>query len=99
MKEEQSVISVISYHKTEKIIKYNQQKYEKPQHCLRIYKDRVQSASHQFDLENINDMSYRPFTDAGLLYLHTNQGVFAYEVNGDPDHFINSYKRLKCFIK
>ncbi|KKB71696.1 MULTISPECIES: hypothetical protein [Bacillus] len=99
MREEQHVISAISYHKTEKIIEFNQQKYLKIKHRLNLYKDKIQSANRQFRLEHIHDISYRPFTDAGLLYLHTNQGVFAFEINGDPGHFIHSYKKLKSSIK
>ncbi|MED2944307.1 hypothetical protein P4282_17845 [Bacillus swezeyi] len=97
--EHRKIMSAVSYYKTERTIDGNQQHYTKKQYDIYLYEDKILTGNRHFSLEHVNDVSYRPISDAGLLYLHTNQGVFAFEVNVDPAHFIKSYKKLKNSIK
>lgn len=90
------IISTISYFQIKRIIKLNQQKYIKTEHHITLYKNNILTSTNQFNLKNVYDISYKSFSGrTGLLYLHTNQGVFTYEVDSDPSCFINEYKKLK----
>jgi hypothetical protein len=42
------------------------------------------------------DVSYKPFSSAaGILYLHTNQGVFPFHIHSSPQTFIDTFRSLK----
>ena len=90
------IISSIPYSLIKRVIEFNQQKFIKSEHRINLYKSKISTISNQFELKNVLDISFRSFSgETGLLYLHTNQGVFAFEVNADPTYFINEYKKLK----
>lgn len=89
-------IATISYFHIEHEIDYRGKFDIKTKHQIILYKNRVVTASHQFILENVLDMSYKLFSNNdSLLYLHTNQGVFTYKLNCDPDEFVNNFKKIK----
>ncbi|MFF2754949.1 hypothetical protein ACFVR1_14515 [Psychrobacillus sp. NPDC058041] len=57
----------------------------------------IASERHQFKLEHVHDVSHKPFSfGGGILYLHTNQGVFPYNIQEDPSYFIHVFKSLKA---
>lgn len=64
---------------------------------ITLYEDEIVTGEHRFLLKEVLDISYRPFSadNKGLLYLHTNQGMFSYQVYSAPDLFITSYRKLK----
>lgn len=72
-------------------IEWNEQKYIETKHQLRLFEDRILSSVNEFHLDHVYDVSYRP----SFLYLHTNQGVFPYNIKEDPNEFINAFKELK----
>lgn len=91
------IISAIPYITVNRTIEWNEQKYIKTEHNILLYEDKISTSSHQFNHETVFDISYRAFSEPfGILYLHTNQGVFAYEVNTDPYSFM---EKVKHFIK
>lgn len=77
-------------------IEWNKQYTIEQQQQLDLYEDKIITGDHQFALQDVLDISYRTLSvDSGLLYLHTNQGVFTYNVHSNPNHFIETYKKLK----
>lgn len=61
-----------------------------------LYEDRVVTKYREFSIENIIDMSYRFIgTRGGLLYLHTDSGVFSYVVKASPEVFVQAFKDYK----
>lgn len=63
---------------------------------LQLNVEGIASERHQFKLEHVHDVSHKPFSfGGGILYLHTNQGVFPYNVQEDPTYFIHAFKSLK----
>lgn len=92
-------ISSISYSRTEKYIEKFKQKYSHHIYTLSLYSYKIETEAHTFELEVISDISYKPFsTSGGLLYLHTNEGVFTYILEDDPKVFINAVKDLLGFV-
>ncbi|HZG70480.1 MAG TPA: hypothetical protein VEY51_03005 [Chondromyces sp.] len=90
------MITSHSYIRTIREIKEKKQQYIQLKEQLKLYKDRVRTGSHDFLIEHIYDMSYRPLSNQyGFLYLHTNQGMFSYTVTDDPAKFIEEYYKLK----
>jgi hypothetical protein len=76
-------------------IKCNQQYYIELHHHLHLYEDKIITASDQFSLKDVFDISYRSLSESyGFLYLHTNQGVLSYTVRTNPELFIEEYKKL-----
>ena len=66
------------------------------QHELTITHEVVTTARAEFKLHQIMDVSYKPFsTAAGILYLHTNQGVFPFQIHSNPQTFIETFRSLK----
>ena len=56
----------------------------------------IHSARDQFELQHIHDISFKPFSfGGGILYLHTNQGVFPYKIPENPASFIEAFQSLK----
>ncbi|MEH7381609.1 hypothetical protein V7138_14200 [Bacillus sp. JJ1533] len=72
-------------------IEWNEQKYIETHHQLRLFEDRILSSVNEFQLDHVYDVSYR----TSFLYLHTNQGVFSYNIKEDPIEFITAFKNLK----
>lgn len=96
MKDSAPIISVIPYIVVERFIEGFEQKSKEMIHQLSLDVNQVKSSQHRFQLENVHDISYKPFTGGHAhLYLHTHQGVFSFVVNKDPIAFVQAYKRLK----
>ncbi|WP_026584076.1 hypothetical protein [Bacillus sp. J33] len=77
-------------------IDWNQQHYLEQEHHLYLYEDRIISPTEKFLLDEVWDMSFRASnSDIGFLYLHTNRGLFSFQVKSEPSQFINLYKELK----
>ena len=92
----QNTVSTIQYTIVEYFIENFKQKRIQIVHDLSLSFDTVKSNTHLFQLEHVLDISYKGFsTGGGHLYLHTNQGVFAFVIKKDPKDFIQAYKRLK----
>jgi len=63
---------------------------------LRMYEDKITTSVLTFSLSNIHDISYRKLTkELGILYLHTNQGLFPYKVRDEPKCFIETFYKQK----
>jgi hypothetical protein len=76
-------------------IKCNQQYYIELEHYLDLYEDKIITASNEFSIKDVFDISYRSLSESyGFLYLHTNQGVLSYTVRTNPQFFIDEYKNL-----
>jgi hypothetical protein len=73
-----------------------EQKVTEKEYNLYLYEDKIISDSHHFPLETVHHTSYKPFSaNGGLLYLHTNQGVFTYQVKENPKSFMLAFNTLK----
>lgn len=60
-----------------------------------LYSTRIVTHSREFLLHQVYDMSYRRLgLEEGILYLHTNQGVYPYQVQNDPIKFMDAFKEL-----
>lgn len=89
-------VSSLTYFTIERSIEWFQQKQEQTARLILLHVETITTADHTFTLQSVHDMSYRPFSNGtGLFYLHTNQGVFTYGVNTDPQQFIRAYRTLK----
>jgi hypothetical protein len=77
-------------------IEDNEQKYEENKELIKIYEDRLTTASEHFHLKDILDISFRNFSDAkGFLYLHTTRGLYSYVTDNEPKQLIGIFKELK----
>lgn len=60
---------------------------------LYLYPDRIVTKHREFPIEEVIDVSYRKFGQInGLIYIHTNSGLFSYTVKSSPNHFLKTYK-------
>lgn len=56
----------------------------------------VTTARAKFMLNQVLDVSYKPFSsESGILYLHTNQGVFPFNIHSNPQTFIDTFRSFK----
>lgn len=77
-------------------IEGNEQKYEENKEVIRIYEDRLTTASEHFQLRDILDISFRNISDAkGFLYLHTTRGLYSYVTDNEPQQLMRIFKELK----
>lgn len=75
---------------------YFQMKQVEKQFELRLTMEGIISERHTFKLQHVYDVSHKPFSfGGGLLYLHTNQGVFPFQIQENPSNFIQGFKSLK----
>lgn len=80
---------------TRKIVDGSQLVLQEEQY-LRMYKDKITTCVSSFSFSDIHDISYRKMTkELGILYLHTNQGLFPYKVREEPHSFIEAFYKLK----
>lgn len=58
-----------------------------------LYKDKVVTQYREFPIKVVMDFSYRQIANqGGILYLHTLQGVYTYNVKSSPEAFIEAYR-------
>ena len=64
-----------------------------------LYEDRIVTKHREFHIDHVIDLSYRFIgKQGGLLYLHTNKGVFSYPVKSSPEEFVKAFKDFKGII-
>ncbi|MET1013330.1 MAG: hypothetical protein ABWX61_02310 [Paenisporosarcina sp.] len=79
-----------------KIDTYYQLQKISTQHELVVTRTEVLTATTVFELNHVLDVSYKPFSsEAGILYLHTNQGVFPFHIHSNPTSFIETFRSFK----
>ncbi|MDQ0213999.1 hypothetical protein J2S13_000394 [Oikeobacillus pervagus] len=89
-------ISSQSYFTVKRRIEWNKQYSVEVQHSLDLFEDKIVTSSQSFFLKDVFDLSYKPFsTGTGILYLHTNQGVFPFQIQSNPQDFIEAFRVLK----
>lgn len=89
------LIAEQSYVKMEREIDVTGLHYVEDNRLLYLYNDRILSRHHEFPIEKVWDMSYRPVSsDGGLLYLHTSEGVHVYTVKKSPERFIEAFRKV-----
>lgn len=94
--ERTNFIQSLAYSKTERVVDRLGQTTKTTSHAICLYETEITTASRSFSLHHIHDVSYRSFSGSnGLFYLHTNEGVFTFEISHDPSLFIQSYKQLR----
>ena len=63
---------------------------------LKMYEDKIITAVTTFEICDIYDMSYRKLTkELGILYIHTNKGLFPFKVKEEPNCFIAKFHQIK----
>lgn len=83
------LISSIMYSYVVRKVDRFQQYYIKQEYELQLFTTQVKCNARSFTLEQVLDISYKPFSsEKGLLYLHTHQGVFKYEIQADPQRLL-----------
>lgn len=86
----------LSYVSVERVVDRLEQTFHESFHSICLFQDRITTSQRIFVLEHVYDLSYRPFSgDTGLFYLHTNEGVFTFEVLEEPQHFISLFKKIR----
>ncbi|WP_033543806.1 hypothetical protein [Planococcus sp. CAU13] len=94
--EQSNLLSTITCVNTERSIEAGELKIINSEYDLQLYEDVLVSSTATLSLENVWDISYKTFSDdANLLYLHTHKGVLTYKVPGDPQRFVNTFKKIK----
>lgn len=89
-------IASLPYFTVERSINWFEQKHQQSSNTILLFQDSIKTEQNTFSLEHVHDLSYRPFSNGtGLFYLHTNRGVFTFEVKTSPNEFIESYRKLK----
>jgi len=91
-----NTVSTISYKVIERMIVKFQQISKETTHLISLSDEKITTGNHTFQLVNVFDISYKPFSGhKGLLYLHTIQGMVMFEIDSDPSLFIETYKKLR----
>lgn len=89
-------IQSLSYISIQRVVDRLEQTYRKTFHSISLFQDRITTSQRTFPLENVFDLSYRPFSgETGLFYLHTHEGVFTFEIIDEPEQFIEDFKRIQ----
>ncbi|AXH98336.1 hypothetical protein DV702_00615 [Sporosarcina sp. PTS2304] len=90
------LLQSLSYIYIQRAVDRLEQSFHKSFHSICLFQDRITTSQRTFSLEHVFDLSYRPFSgQTGLFYLHTNEGVFTFEITENPDHFIQSFKKVR----
>ncbi|MBS8264269.1 hypothetical protein DYI25_07455 [Mesobacillus boroniphilus] len=85
-----------SYLKVDRRIEDNEQVYEENEQFIRMYHDRITTASDIFYLKDVLDITFKNMSGKkGFLYLHTTRGVYPYLTHEKPDRILQVYKEIK----
>ncbi|WP_040229016.1 hypothetical protein [Bhargavaea cecembensis] len=96
MRKDGERITSIRYVKMHRRIHWLEQQTDRRVHELTLTDAAVCSHERDFVLGKVTDMSCRPIAgNSWFLYLHTDEGLFAFETEEHPEPFIRSYKNLK----
>ncbi|WP_249869526.1 hypothetical protein [Oceanobacillus saliphilus] len=61
-----------------------------------LYEEKIVTKHREFSIDDVLDVSYRFIGgDGGLLYLHTNYGVYSYIVKTSPEAFVEAFKEYR----
>jgi len=56
-----------------------------------LYEDKITTKYHEFPMEKMLDVSFKKMqSGGGLLFLHTDHGVYSYHVPASPSKFIEA---------
>lgn len=81
------------YFKVQREVSSIEQRDVEYERTIYMYNEKIVTQHREFSIENVLDMSYRVIgKEGGLLYLHTNKGVYSYTVKSSPQQFINAFK-------
>ncbi|PID14205.1 hypothetical protein CSV63_14050 [Sporosarcina sp. P34] len=90
------LIHSLSYISINRVVDRLEQTYQKSYHTICLFRDRITTSQRTFPLQHVFDLSYRPFSgQSGLFYLHTNEGVFTFEIEEEPEKFILLFKQIQ----
>lgn len=82
------------YIKIEREVTSVQQIDKEHNRMLYLYADRIVTKHREFLIVDVIDVSYRGSgKQNGLLYIHTNSGLFSYTVKGSPNSFIKACQK------
>jgi hypothetical protein len=91
----QDPIAVHPYYKVDREVTDSGQQVVNHDRIMYLYPTKVMSEYREFLIQDVFDMSYRRIgAEEGILYLHTRQGLFPYNVRTDPTGFIRAFKKL-----
>lgn len=92
----EQAMAIIRYIRTERSIRRLQQRAEDVECELILTENAVISSEREFPLAKVWDMSSRAATSrCWFLYLYTDEGVFAFRTEEQPEGFIGIYKSMK----
>src|SRR5690625_225569 len=81
------------YIKIERQVDSLQQKDIESNRILYLYDEKIVSKHREFPIHDVTDISYRSVdSDGGMLYVHTNKGVYSYIVKSSPMDFVKTFK-------
>ncbi|WP_210366523.1 hypothetical protein [Bacillus sp. REN3] len=83
------------YIKVNRKVMDNTQIFIRQEEQIKLYPDKVITASHHFMIRDILDISFREMSGKSFLYLHTTSGLFSYLTEDHPHLFMKAYRLLK----
>ena len=88
-----SLIAQHPYIKVERKVTGIEQVEIEHKRIIFLYIDKVITQYREFPIKVVTDFSYREIANqGGILYLHTLQGVYTYNVKSSPEAFITAYR-------
>ncbi|SIT83846.1 hypothetical protein [Edaphobacillus lindanitolerans] len=89
-------VASIRYVKVKRRIHWLEQKAERHEYELTLTPAAIISHERSFRMNSVTDISCRPATATSwFLYLHTIEGLFAFETEDAPHTFISRYQGMK----
>ncbi|WP_159881417.1 hypothetical protein [Paenibacillus puerhi] len=83
------------YYKIVRTVTATEQSYIPEERVMCLFVSKITTRHREFPLHEVYDISYRRMgAEEGILYLHTRQGVYPFNVKSDPASFIEAFKRL-----
>lgn len=87
------ILAQQTYVKVTRTVSLSGQRNEEEERMLLLYAHKIKTKYREFSLSNVLDLSYRPVAkEGGILYIHTTQGVFSYQVYRSPVDFMDACK-------
>lgn len=84
------------YIKIQREVTSIQQKDIEHNRIIYLYDDKIVTEHREFLIQHVIEISYRKFgSEAGLLYIHTESGLYTYTVKTSTEEFIRAFHKLR----
>lgn len=89
------LLAIQPYYKILREVTSIEQKDIEDERNIYLYEEKLVTEYREFPIDEVRDISYKEAGEIGILYVHTNSGLYSYTVKTSTQKFIEVFKNHK----